>query len=207
MQLRHALVALVVLSGCGGAIAPDPGSSSSATGGGAGSSSSSGSNGSNGGGSSSGSGSSGSGSSGGTPTPPNPTTGARVYNIGDAALDAINVSLDADGTFRFLFDECDARATACGVWTSEKDGFVLKSNPNLDTNMFQFFDGKNLVMATSVSISLNSDKGTVKVSGTTGDGSAFATATWNEGQVCAQCGREGPSAVVACTTPLAVQCQ
>ncbi len=202
MQLRHALVALVVLSGCGGAIAPDPGSSSQSTSGGGGSSSSGGSSGSSGSGSSSG------GSSGGTtPTPPNPTTGARVYNIGDAALDAVNVSLDADGTFRFLFDECDARATACGVWTSEKDGFVLRSNPNLDTNMFQFFDGQKLVMATSVSISLNAGPGTVKVSGTTGDGSAFATATWNEGQVCAQCAGEGPSAVVACTTPLAVMCQ
>jgi hypothetical protein len=110
-------------------------------------------------------------------------------------------------TFRFLFDECDARATACGVWTSQKDGFVLTSDPNLDTNMFQFFDGQKLVMANSVTISLISDAGTVKVTVATAEGSTFSTATWNEGQVCAQCGREGPSAVIACTTPLAVVCQ
>jgi len=130
----------------------------------------------------------------------------RVYNIGDSALDAINVSLDPDGTFRFLFDECDARATACGVWTSQKDGFVLSSDPKLDTNTFQFFDGTKLVRATSVAISLISDKGTVKITGATADGSTFETSVWNEGQVCAQCGREGPSAVVACTTPLPVTC-
>ncbi len=58
-----------------------------------------------------------------------------------------------------------------------------------------------------MSISLHSGTGTVKVSGATADGSSFATATWSLGQVCAQCGSEGPSAVVSCTTPLAVQCQ
>ena len=138
---------------------------------------------------------------------PTPTRYPLVYNIGDAALDAINVSLDADGTFRFLFDECDARATACGVWQSQKDGFILMSNPNLDTNTFQFFDGTKLVTATSVSISLIAGVGTAKVTGTTSDGSTFGSSTWNEGQVCAKCGGEGPSAVVACTTPLAVTCQ
>lgn len=206
MHVRHALVALVLLSGCGGAIAPDPGSSGSS--GSSGTPSSGGSSGSSGGtsgssGAGSSSGSSGS-TSGGTPSPFTPS---HVYSIGDPALDAINVSLDPDGTFRFLFDECDARATACGVWTSQKDGFVLASNPNLDTNTFQFFDGQKLVMATSVSISLVSSEGTVKVTVQTADGATLRTSTWNEGQVCAQCGREGPSAVVSCSTPLAVTCQ
>lgn len=148
------------------------------------------------------------GTSGGTPTPaPGPPSTSQIYNIADAALDAINVSLDSDGTFRFQFDECDAAATACGVWTSAKDGFLLSPDPRVDSNAFSFFDGKNLIRARSVSISLVPDTGTVKVSGVTADGTFFGASTWNEGQVCAKCGAEGPSAVVSCSTPLPFTCQ
>lgn len=128
-----------------------------------------------------------------------------TFHIENEVNDEINVSLETDGTFRFLFNECDAMTGSCGRWTPGKDGYSLE--PMAGAKSFKFYDREHgLVEAKLVTIVPLHEIDSAKLHVLTDTGEMF-TSEWGGGRVCAVCVGDGPGEVEACDAPLTNWCE
>jgi len=125
--------------------------------------------------------------------------GARVLHLTDAA-DAINVSLDADGSVRQLTIGCDFWSCSRGLWTTEgKDIIVTPRAGELDMAWPGTYRASqirlSLVAPDSVRAVVITDTPT-------------PAQVWGFGRVCAECcaAQLGPSSVYACPGALENLC-
>lgn len=138
-----------------------------------------------------------------TPAPASSPVARATDAVGryhlEGVVDAVNLELYADGTFRLAVNGCDYGSLECGRW--ESNAGVVKLVPNASqTNVLWFAQSsfraevQNLVVA-------RTENG-LHVEGSSSHAGAFVQ-DWHTGGTCAECGGgEGPSGRKACDTPI-----
>jgi hypothetical protein len=114
------------------------------------------------------------------------------------AADAVNLALDADGTFRAFLFGCDVGTCAAGIWRADGDAVTC-----LPADGEATFDWPSVGPASSAEI--------VRDSATTLQvrvvGLQPVTEIWEFGLICAECCTGlGPSALYLCDEPLPLTC-
>ena len=121
---------------------------------------------------------------------------AELHLVG--AVDAVDLSLDADGTFRLFVFACDAAGCSTGVWRNEGDAVVLSPREG-EAGFFWPHSGE----PTSVRLVPDSAT-TVQAQVASVDGEPQI---WASGLICAACcGGLGPAGVYSCADPLPLVC-
>ena len=120
-----------------------------------------------------------------------------IYNL--ATVDATNLELSPDQTFRWGIYGCDFGGGGAGRWEVDGDNVVLLPVAGEDT--FTWMANGSFVNATErVELSSGRFEGEITANGS-GPGGAFAQ-TWAEGGTCAVCGGMlGPTGQEACEDP------
>lgn len=133
-----------------------------------------------------------------TPTAPDPVVG--VYHL--SQVDATNLQLDADGTFRWTIEGCDFGGGQCGTWTKNASGEIMLSAG--DAELEWSWDGSFRQGMRWLRVSKTADG--VHVEGET-TSSEHVTQEWEAGRSCAVCGGNlGPTGQNECTDPLPDVC-
>jgi len=114
------------------------------------------------------------------------------------AVDAVNLRINDDGTFKWTIYGCDFGASVEGVWTRSGDRIVLRSadGAQLDwSNAGSFRFPVDYVEVVAVD-------GQLDVTGKTNLGGVAFEQTWPSGGVCVACGGQlGPTGQCACADP------
>jgi hypothetical protein len=131
---------------------------------------------------------------------------AGTYHVAGAA-DAVNLVLEADGTFRWTLDGCDFGDGDCGVWKkSQPHTIVLLSSAATANATFAWNMGVGVSETTRLDVSTDAS-GDLIVS-LPQEGAKPTAQRWVKGRVCAICeGGDGPSGQQACTEPVAARCR
>jgi len=117
-------------------------------------------------------------------------------------VDAVSLGLWDDGTFRWEINGCDFGGEGCGSWHAVGATIVLTPSPGSAT--FPWAAGAGFNNPTDHVDFVAGDAG-LAANVFLHDGTR-ASQAWPEGRVCPVCAGLGPSAVVACDTPLAARC-
>ena len=132
------------------------------------------------------------------PSAPNEWPGPGVMHLSDTG-DAINVSLDADGSVRQLTFGCDYWSCSSGLWAV--DGAEVIVTPPAEKQDMAWPGSPRV---TRIRLSLVAP-GSVRAVVTSA--SPTPAQIWNFGRVCAECcGSLGPTDLYACPGPLEAQC-
>jgi hypothetical protein len=131
----------------------------------------------------------------GSPAPAASHPLVGTYNL--QAVDAINLVIEPDGTFRWHIHGCDFFGGDCGTWSASAGGLVLE--PRAGAKL-QWVDdvGVSAVQGTLV-LQPGPGRGTI-VTGTVAGNSLRQT--WNPGRVCATCREGSPVALHPCDEPV-----
>lgn len=133
-----------------------------------------------------------------TPAAPDPVVG--VYHL--SQVDATNLQLDADGTFRWTIEGCDYGGGQCGRWTKDAAGEIMLSAG--DAELEWSWDGSFKQGMRWLRVSKTSDG--VHVEGET-TSSEHVRQEWKAGRACAVCGGNlGPTGQSECNDPLPDVC-
>jgi hypothetical protein len=113
-------------------------------------------------------------------------------------VDAMNLGLDVDGTFRLLVDGCDFGDCVVGAWTLVQDAIVLTPGEGESA-----FDWPPAGRAAAVRLTRDSPT-SLRAEVPSG---SFDAGIWAAGLVCPECcGGLGPSGLHACAGPLPASC-
>jgi hypothetical protein len=112
--------------------------------------------------------------------------------------DAINLSINADGTWHMVVDGCDYRRSDCGRWALDGDRVVLK--PRAGAKLMGWVEAPAGVVQVVLVRALDGGD-TVQISAWLESGSSLKQ-YWRRGRVCATCGAVGPTSVDPCPGPL-----
>jgi hypothetical protein len=138
-----------------------------------------------------------------TPQPlANPTPRANDavgrYHL-EGEVDAVNLELYADGTFRMRVNGCDYGSLECGRW--ESNGGVVKLVPKDGAENVHWFAQSSFRAEVKELVVSRTDNG-LHVEGATAHAGAFVQ-DWHTGGTCADCGGSlGPTGRSACETPI-----
>lgn len=120
-----------------------------------------------------------------------------------AQVDATNLEIKADGTFRWTIEGCDFGGGDCGVWKAHPEGGIVLRPAAGDTS-FEWMGSGFRDAASALRVTRVGD--TVVIRGTVGG--EVRDQKWELGRVCAQCGGTlGPTGQNACDVPLPDVCQ
>ena len=115
------------------------------------------------------------------------------------AVDAIDLSLDADGTFRLFVFACDSGSCSSGVWRTEGDAVVVSPSEGAAGFYWPRFQDPTSVRLTPDSAT------TVQAHAI---GVEAEPQTWAAGLICAACcGGLGPAGVYSCDEALPATCE
>jgi hypothetical protein len=133
-----------------------------------------------------------------TPAAPDPVVG--IYHL--SQVDATNLELRADGTYRWTIEGCDFGGGQCGYWKKALSGEVMLSAGDADLEWS--WDGSFKQKMRWLSVTKTADG--VRVVGETSS-SQKVTQDWKTGRSCAVCGGNlGPTGQKECTEPLPEVC-
>lgn len=117
----------------------------------------------------------------------------------EGVVDAVNLELYADGTFRLHVNGCDYGSLECGRW--QKSDGVVKLVPREGANNVFWFAQSSFRAEVSSLVVSRTEQG-LHVEGSSAHAGAFVQ-DWHSGGTCANCGgSEGPTGRSACETPI-----
>jgi len=123
---------------------------------------------------------------------------AGLYHL--RMVDAVNLSLEPDGTFHWAIDGCDFFGGDCGTMLDE--GMDTMLVPNHGSSTFTWVHGGSFAtQVVEVILRAGPAAGQATAQGVKTDGSTF-TQIWTTGMVCAKCGGMGPISLYPCPGPL-----
>ncbi len=128
---------------------------------------------------------------------------AGTYFVPDK-VDATNLVLEADGTFRWTIDGCDFGGGDCGVWKrSQPHTIVLLPSPG--KTKFNWNGGVGVSAVTEMNV-VGDPSGDL-VMQISSPGEKPLAQRWKQGRVCAVCGGGlGPTGQKQCTEPVNPRC-
>lgn len=114
------------------------------------------------------------------------------------SVDAVNLSLDTDGSFRIFVDGCDYFGCESGVWTLELDDVVLRPPEGAG-----WVDWPGSPAAPSMRLTRGTDGVVYSLVDETSD----EKLTWERGTICPRCtASPGPGGFCRCAEPLPATC-
>ncbi len=114
-------------------------------------------------------------------------------------VDAVNLEIYADGSFRLGVNGCDYGALECGRWEKQGEGIVLLPKPGAP-NVFWF--AQSSFRAEVKELAISRTPGGLRVEGASSHAGSFVQ-EWDSGGTCAVCGGgEGPTGQKVCDEPI-----
>lgn len=121
----------------------------------------------------------------------------------EGIVDAVNVQVDADGTYYGTLCGCDFGGTGRGRW--EREGLTLVFLPE-EPERDALFGLTDLLNVSELRATLHPGGFTIARPAEYGD--IFQSQSWVPGRVCPECGRGslGPTGLRQCDEPLPTEC-
>lgn len=118
----------------------------------------------------------------------------------EGVVDAVNLELYSDGTFRLQVQGCDYGSLECGRW--ESNAGVVKLVPRAGQENVLWF-AQSSFRAEVQDLAVSRTEHGLHVEGSSSHAGAFVQ-DWHTGGTCADCGGSlGPTGRKACDTPIA----
>lgn len=122
-------------------------------------------------------------------------------------VDATNLEIKSDGTFRWSIEGCDFGGGDCGTWTLDPDGLGIRLNGTREGGFTWSSDGSFKTPVTSLRVTRTNDASAVLVTDPNDASASKPSQRWESGRVCAICGGNlGPTGQQKCSEPLPDVC-